>query len=645
MHTGELVDAAVCQDYSRSSRLEWLDTNSAGAFAMGTVAGVRTRRYHGLLNTPQPGASNFVWLSCLEESLKLGEETIELAVQQYGNLVSPEGFRYLAEFRPSPFPSWLYRIGESSLRREFFLVEGRPLAVVRYCCSDDAELEIRPLLAARDYHSLRRAHEIDWRVVEAQDYVALHTALGTIHIRSDAAAFAPKPDWYYRFAYREEQERGLDAEEDLWTPGVLRFALRADTWSYLVFGLEDPGPLDALSVIRWAEAKESRFPVAKSPVARLRNSARHYLFRRGETLTVQAGFPWFTDWGRDTFIALPGLLLVEPDVSAAAEVIEGFLSRRRDGLIPNRILEDGQTAEYNSIDATLWLFIAVAHWLRAGGDRRRFEDRFYQPLREMLDTLARGTIYNIAADPADGLLQAGTPDTQLTWMDARVDGVAVTPRYGKAVEINCLWYNALRLMTEWSRSRGDYPAELRFGAMANRTISGFTEHFWNPQAGCLYDCLRPGFADPSIRPNQIFALSLPYPLVVRTKAESLLRVVDRELLTLYGLRTLAPSQPGFAPVYRGGPRERDRSYHQGTVWPWLFGPYLRARLRVYGATAEEKAHGRTLLEPLLEQLDAGCLGHLPEIYDGFQPRTGKGAPAQAWSVAEILSLLTHELSS
>ncbi|WP_031495714.1 amylo-alpha-1,6-glucosidase [Bryobacter aggregatus] len=647
MRADSLIDAPVCQDLSQSSQLEWLDTNRMGAYAMGTVAGIRTRRYHGLLNSPRkPGSPTYVWLSCLEETLRMDGERYELAAQDYAGLVRPRGFELLGEFRLGPNPTWLYRIGEATLQKEVMLIDGMPAVLVRYCCSEDADLEVRPFFAGRPHHELVQAATAgDWSIEHTWDQVRIHGRNGSLHLRSDAREFQEDAHWYHRFQYAVELQRGLDHQEDLWTPGLLHFHLRADTWAYFVCGLEDVGALDPLQVMRWVEAKENRFPTPASPAAKLSNAAEHFIFEQAGRRSVIAGFPWFTDWGRDTFIALPGLFLARGKIEAAAAVIDGFLTLRHEGLIPNRITDDGQTPEYNSVDATLWLYIAVWEWLQAGGNREVFQDRFYAPMRDMLLTMARGTIHSIACDPNDGLLTEGSADTQLTWMDARWNGIAITPRYGKAVEINALWYNALRLMTEWARERGEFTTEVRFGEMANRAISGFTRSFWNPSKACLYDVIRPDFADGRVRPNQLFALSLPFPLAIRSKAESILQVVDQQLLTPFGLRTLAPGEEDYEGRYEGGPESRDRAYHQGTVWPWLFGPYGRACLRVRRETGPERERLRSLLQPLLQHMGRGCLGQLPEVFDGDAPHRPGGTPAQAWSVAEILWLLEKELAS
>lgn len=616
------IEASRCRDFAESGSLEWLDTNGAGAYAMGTVAGIRSRRYHGLLND---GSPTHVWLAGVEDTLELDGQTIPLATQHYPGQIALKGYEQLSEFRLAPYPVWTWQIDEASLIKEVVLIDGLPAVLIRYCCSENATLTLRPFLAGRPQHQLlRESTAPQWQCESSPGHVQLTHPQGTLHFRSDADSFTAEPLWYHRFQYAIDQSRGLDSEEDLYTPGVLHFELRADTWAYLVVSLNgDPGPLDPLKLIQAIEAKERRFPAPRSLTDRLSNAAEHFLQRN----TVIAGYPWFTDWGRDTFISLPGLFLSRNRLDAATRTIENFLSLRKDGLIPNRITDDGSTPEYNSADATLWIFIAVWQWIECGGDRQRF----LPELREMLLTIARGTHYNIYCDPADGLLNAGTPETQITWMDARVGGIAVTPRNGKPVEINALWYNALRLMAEWT-------GEEVFSTMANRAIAGFTERFWNPQRGCLYDVL----GSDQIRPNQLFALSLPYPLVIRSKAESILHVVERDLLTSKGLRTLSPRDAGYKPRFEGGPYERDHAYHQGTVWPWLFGPYVRACLKVRG-----KHTGlRDLLVNFVNaEIDRGCLGQLPEVFDAEAPQRQGGCPAQAWSVAEIHWLLTKELAS
>jgi predicted glycogen debranching enzyme len=649
MRADSLIESRRCRDFGQSSRLEWLDTNGRGGYMMGTVAGVRTRRYHSLLTAPGGvGQGAQVWLSAIEDALELEGERYELATHYYPGTLSPRGYERLSEFRLAPYPCWLYSFGESTLAKEVLLIEDRAAVLLRYCCSEDARLRLRPFLAGRPQHELLRAGEsAGWEVEDEPGYWRFRRGRREMHLRGDFRGVERQPDWYHSFQYPVDYQRGLDYEEDLWTPGVAEVELRADTWAYFVCSLgEDPGVLDPLELMRVIEVKEKRFPLPHSLGEKLANAAEHFVFEQGGRKSVIAGYPWFTDWGRDTFISLPGLMLARGRQEEAARTIDSFVRLRRGGLIPNRITDDGATAEYNSIDGTLWLVIAVWQWLEEGGDREHFEDELYEPLREMMERLVVGTEYGIYCDGRDGLLVAGSAETQLTWMDARVKGRPVTPRHGKAVEINALWYNALRLMTDWARSRGDYEAEGRFGGLANRAIAGFTGLFWNEAANCLYDVVREGYRDGAIRPNQLFALSLPYPMVIRSKAEAMLRTVEEHLLTANGLRTLSPGDAGFEPRFEGGPERRDGAYHQGTVWPWLFGPYGRACLKVRGQNPGEKQRLRDLLEGFAGRaLDSGCLGQIGEVYDGTEPQREGGTPAQAWSVAEILWLLSRELAS
>lgn len=649
MRADILVRQQRCRDILQSGHLEWLDTNGSGAYAMGTVAGLRTRRYHSLLNAPiAPGQPTQVWLNAIEDILRLDGQDIELAVHQYPGVLAPRGFEYLSEFRLAPYPCWLYHVGETTLLRELLLLENRSAVLVRYCCSDNATISLRPFIAGRPHHSLLRADSAPgWQSRSGPGHLSLSRPDAALYFRGDFTTLHDAPDWYRNFQYPVDQARGLDFEEDLFTPGQLHVELRADTWAYLVCSLnDDPGPLDPFTLIQEITAKEQRFPAPHSLMDHLSNSAEQFVFDISGRKSVIAGYPWFTDWGRDTLISLPGLFLARNRVEDAGRAIAGFLDLRQHGLVPNRITDDGSTPEYNSIDASLWTFVAVSQWLEAGGSQALFQDVFFPALREMLLRISQGTIYGIHRDSNDGLLHAGEPGTQLTWMDARVDGRAITPRVGKPVEINALYYNALRLMTDWARSRGDFPNEASFSSLANETIAGFTASFWNENQQCLYDLLTEDGPDPAIRPNQLFALSLPYPLVIRSKGEAILSAVDQHLLTPQGLRTLAPMDPAYRGRFEGGPLERDSAYHQGTVWPWLFGPYARACLRFRPDSPEEKQRLRNLLTTFAtSSLESGCLGHLAEVFDGDEPRREGGTPAQAWSTAEILAVLRQELAS
>ncbi len=409
-----------------------------------------------------------------------------------------------------------------------------------------------------------------------------------------------------------ELDRGFDFREDLYSPGLYVFDLEPGKWSALC------GSSDGTQSGEPPDRKRDPFLIRRS----------------GGSPAIIAGYPWFTDWGRDTMISLPGLLIAQGKLETAREIIEASLETRKQGLIPNRFPDAGVEPEYNTADATLWMFQAMRRWLDAGGDRGFLHDIFLPAAREIIDWHLRGTMYGIGVDPADHLLRAGDPGTQLTWMDARVGDRPVTPRHGKAVEINALWHAALCLMAEWGADGGE---ECRAESLAVR--ESFRKTFWNPQRGCLYDVVHDGGADAKLRPNQIFAVSLGNDLLDRAEQQAVVRIVERELLTPAGLRTLEHSDPDYKPHYQGGPAERDGAYHQGTVWPWLLGPFVDASLIAFGKTPQTLDYCRGLLH-LLEQESARgpCLGSIAEIYDGDQPRFARGCPAQAWSVAEAARL-------
>lgn len=591
-----MVNQDTCRDFKRSSKLEWLETNGTGAFAMGTVAGVNTRRYHALLVASlKPPVQRRVLLSRVEEEALIDARSYALGVSQYPGVVTPRGFELLEGFRPEPCATWQYNLGGTRLEKQIYLLEGRQAAVIRYRADRNLTLRVRPFLADRDYHSLRRAGD----------------PIPQMQFRSNAR-FIEDAHWYYNNEYLRELDRGLDFREDLYTPGIFVLDLRPGVWAPIcasIDGEEAGDPRDKRDpfVVRRADGKP----------------------------TIIAGYPWFTDWGRDTMISLPGLLIVHGRLQESREIIEGFLACRKQGIIPNRFPDSGEIPEYNTADATLWMFQAMRSWLAAGGDRAFLRDTFYPAAKEIVDWHRRGTWYGIRVDPLDHLLQAGFPGSQLTWMDARVENRPVTPRQGKPVEINALWHAALCLMAEWARELGDPMAD-QFGSEAVEVQTSFRDKFWNAERRCLYDVLGDDGAVKQLRPNQIFAISLGNGLLEQSRQQDVVRIVERELLTPAGLRTLERGDPEYKPRYEGGPAQRDAAYHQGTVWPWLLGPFVDAYLAAFGRTPVNLDRCRGWAEALEAEAGCeGCLGWIPEIYDGDEPRFPRGCPAQAWSVAEI----------
>ena len=651
------VGRKVCSDYSRSSRLEWIESNGTGSFAMGTVAGANTRRYHGLLVASlRPPVDRHVLLSRLEEVVSDGSLEAPLGTAQYPGALHPAGYRNLIEFRLDPFPTWVYDVGGAHVEKQIFLVEGEDTVVVQYRATRRRTLCISPFLAFRDYHSLTHANPaLEGSVREERTPGALVLRVRPygplpelrFHV-SPGASFTADGVWYRAVQYVEEQERGLDFVEDLWKMGTLSVEVGPEAPVFLVATI-GPRQVDAAAVDSLSAAeRERRRPRSQDRLtARLELAAEQFIARRatGEP-TIIAGYPWFTDWGRDTMIALPGLLLARGRLDDARQVLRGFLAFLDRGLIPNRFPDrPEEKPEYNTVDATLWLFQAVHAYLQAGGSASFLRDEFLPAGKEILRWHREGTHHGIHVDPADNLLAQGEPGAQLTWMDARVGDSVITPRHGKPVEINALYYNALRLMSSWTHACGDAESAASYASGADAVQHSFEQAFWNPERGCLYDVVGPdGRPDPSLRPNQIFAVSLPFPLLRPEQQKAVVRVVEAKLLTPYGLRTLAAGEPGYMPRYGGGSAERDGAYHQGTVWPWLLGPFVRAYLAAFGRTPETLARCRELLGPLEAHLDEACLGNVSEVFDAESPHRPGGCPAQAWSVSELLRALAIDLA-
>jgi predicted glycogen debranching enzyme len=648
------VSREECRDFARSPFLEWLETDGLGGFAMGTVAGVATRRYHGLLTVARhPPVDRTVILSKLEESLVLPDGVVDLATTQYPGIVHPAGFRHLESFCLAPFPTWTWEVNGLRLEKTLFLVHGRATVVVQYRAQAGCSLRVRPFVAFRDFHALTRENpSFDPRTRES----TLH-GTGTVRIRPYATLpalylhYSGQPAgepsfWYRDVEYLEELARGLDFREDLYGMAPVRFDLRPGQPGWIVATIHDEDAFDAARVVELESAERSRRrPRAHDPLlARLDAAADSFLVRRADgSPTIIAGYPWFADWGRDTMIALPGLLLARGLLDEARDVLAGFLAHMDRGIIPNRFADGLEPPEYNTADGTLWLFRSVEAYAEAGGDRGFVRDVFYPRAKESLEWHARGTHYGIRVDPSDGLLVAGDPGSQLTWMDARVGDRVVTPRHGKPVEINALYFNALRFVESLAAELGDEGEARACRAAADRLQGSFLRLYWDARRECLFDVVHDSGPDGRMRPNQIFAVSLPRSMLSAAQMQRVVRAVEKALLTPYGLRTLAPDEAEYHPHYRGSMRERDGAYHQGTVWPWLLGPFVTAYLRAFGSTHENIAHCRGLVAGLERHLGEACLGTVSEIFDGDPPHAPGGSCAQAWSVGELYRVLACEL--
>ena len=626
----------VCRDFERSSRLEWLETNHTGAYAMGTVAGVNTRRYHSLLIASfAPPADRYSILPRVEERIVLDWQTYELAAVQYPGTVQPRGFELMEEFGIDPFPRWRYRAGAASVEKTICLIDGRQSVLVRYEASEVCTLEVRLLFSFRDYHSLTRQNgALQNRIAERPGRVSFkpYADLPDLTVFHDGI-FGRDGVWYLNHEYLRELDRGLDFREDLYSPGLLTFDIGPRRPAWFIATLEAQSLRAGVDIERIlkAEAHRRSFP------CKLERALDQFRITRSDgQASLIAGYPWFTDWSRDTLISMPALSAAGFADSESKSIIEMLLAHRSQGVLPNRFLDAGSKPEYNTADATLWLFVAAHQWMKRTHDEQFLRDVLYPAARDILEWHRRGTYHHIQVDPEDHLLSAGTAETQLTWMDAKVGDTPVTPRNGKAVEINALWYNALRIIARWAAALSRHDDEAALDAEAEFVLASFRAKFWNRARGCLYDVITTSACDPRIRPNQLFALSLPFPLLEPAEARQIVRLVEQELITPVGLRTLEPRDPAYQPRFEGPPSQRDAAYHQGAAWPWLIGPFVAAYLYAFGETDESVAHCREIVRRLERELAACCLGSLSEIYDAEQPQRPSGCPVQLWSVAQFI---------
>ena len=650
----------ICGDLASSLRREWLVTNGLGGYASGTLAGVNTRRYHGLLVAAlTPPVGRVVLVGGLVEWAGYGGRRYPLATHEYGDgTIDPEGYRHVESFAlDGMLPVWHFALGDALVEKRIWMIHGTNTACVRYRvvrATQSIDLEVTPLVTYRDFHRLVSGHGWQPHTDAGPQRVVVRAFDGAVPFRMLARGgrFVPGGDWYWNFLHREERARGLDDRSDLYAPGVFQAHL-ADAESLTLTLTAEPGgaaasetEVDSDRTLVAAQERQTQL-LARAGVARahpmvqqLVLAADQFIVRRGSPrgsapdagTTVIAGYHWFNDWGRDTMIALPGLTLSTRRREDAAEILRSFSSHIRDGLIPNNFPDRaGADPGYNAADASLWYVLAVRAYREATGDDRLVDD-LLPALRDILDHYTRGTRYGIGMDPADGLLHAGEPGLAVTWMDARVGERPVTPRIGKPVEINALWYNALRTMAGFLAPRDDVAAR-SYRALADRVRTAFRARFVQRDRSILADVVDgPDGDDLTVRPNQILALSLPFPLLEGEDAAAVLNEVGGTLLTTFGLRSLAPGDPAYHGDYHGDPARRDGAYHQGAVWAWLAGAYAEAYARVHG----DPAQGRRFLCPFDHHLRDAGLGTVSEIFEAVPPHLPRGCIAQAWSVAEIL---------
>jgi predicted glycogen debranching enzyme len=642
-------------DFDGAARREWLVTNGIGGFGAGSVGGANTRRYHGVLIAAlHPPVARTLLVAKLDAAATYRNRSYALSSNEYADgTVDPHGYRSIECFAlDGAIPTWTYALGDALLIQRIWMEHGQNATYVQFelaRASDRVGLTVAPLCAYRDYHGQARGRFEP--AMATQDHGLSITAFEGARrysVVSDRATFRADASWYWNFKHRVESERGLDDLEDLYRPGEFTVDLRPNERVTFVCATEDAAANPAGALERERTRQRGLLTRANQPgwIRQLTLAADQFIVRRcsahaGDAdagATIIAGYPWFSDWGRDTMIALPGLTLATGRTQIAAEILATFAPFVSRGMLPNRFPDQGEAPEYNTVDATLWYFDAIAQYVEYGGDAALARS-LYPLLVEIIDHHIAGTRYGIRVDANDGLLAAGEPGVQLTWMDAKIGDWVVTPRSGKAVEINALWYRALRVTGDFAGRFGDASTAHRLNGMADRVRASFGARFWNAAGGYLYDVVdSPDRGDDaSLRPNQIFAVSLPIDLLDAARAKSVVDVCARELWTSFGLRSLAQDDAAYAGSYRGGPRDRDAVYHQGTVWSWLLGPFALAHYRVY----RDVDAARAWLAAMPSHLTDACVGSVSEIFDAAAPHKPRGCFAQAWGVAETLRAWTE----
>lgn len=633
----------LVNDLTQMERREWLVTNGIGGYGTGTIAGTLGRCYHGLLIAAlRPPLGRTLLVSKLDETIRLGGQRFRLYSNRWSaDLVEPQGLVHLDRFhREGTTPVWSYSLGDSLLEKRIWMQPGANTTYVRYDYqrgSRPLTIHLKAILNHRDHHA--RTQEGDWPMAVTPIANGLQyqcDAAAPFYLLSQNAAAAPRAVWYKEYYLQTENYRGLPDHEDHLYAGLFQAALQPGQTLTMVLTTDAAANLDGHTAYQERLAYEAALlpPDLSPPLATLHLAADQFIVRRAtptdpDGRTVIAGYHWFSDWGRDTMIALPGLTLTTGRPDVARSILRTFARFVDQGMIPNRFPDEGETPEYNTVDATLWFIEAIRAYHAAANDDDLLREMF-PILADIITWHQKGTRYNIHVDPQDGLLYAGELGVQLTWMDAKVDDWVVTPRLGKPVEINALWYNALRQMAEWAIYLGESAAA--YQQMADQVQHSFAR-FWYNEGGYCYDLLDgPQGDDASLRPNQLLAVSLPHSPLTPAQQKMAVDSCGRDLLTPHGLRSLAPHHPDYHAVYGGDRYARDAAYHQGTVWGWLIGPFVTAHYRVY----QDADLSRSYLLPLLRQLNDHGVGSLSEIFDADPPFTPRGCIAQAWSVAELL---------
>lgn len=642
--------------FEQGIQKEWLLTNGIGGFASSTVIGANTRRYHGLLVASlRPPVSRHLLLSKIDENLTLNHEIYNLYSFQASDSFIAKGYHHLQRVTVDPLPTFFYSVRDVFIEKKICMVYGENTVVVVYRIrngSDSAKLKLTPLVNFRDYHNNSASWHLKFDQKLYDKGVHLKPTCYDLNLNiycSEGTYTKQNECYFFNMFYAAEQERGLQAAEDHYIPGYFEVDVKPyeDKTITMIATIEDKlNSTDGAALVKKEEERLGglvRTSGLQDELAqRLVMAADHFIVHRKSTdsKTIIAGYPWFTDWGRDTMIALPGLTLATNRFQDARDILYTFSRYVKDGLIPNMFPDEGQEPIYNSVDGALWYFEAVNKYIEYTKDYEFIQKHIYDALKQIVEYFIRGTHFNIKMEE-DSLLSAGEKGVQLTWMDAKIGDWIVTPREGKAVEINALWYNALKVMSRLSKEYGE--DNKRYEELSKKIKKSFTEEFWNKDKQCLFDVINDGGKDGKVRPNQIIAISVSYPVLDGDKAKLVVDKVWKELYTAYGLRSLSPYSNEYVGIYSGDQYRRDSAYHQGTVWTWPLGHFITAYMKVNGYSKENKEKALCFIKPFRDHLNDACIGSVSEIFDGEEPLLPRGCFAQAWSVAEILRAYVEDL--
>lgn len=625
-----IFDEMQCQNFDFASKREWVLPNGIGGFAMGTVSGVNTRRYHGhLIASLNPPTERTMLFPAIEAYVQVGQNKIPISSNQYPGVIYPDGYQYCRKFElGEDFVRWHFSQGTIKVSKTIVVAKGKNEVSIWFenHGNKSAQINLNPLVCFRDFHSNFAERPSYPQSIEFDSSETVIEEAGVkLVLTHPGASRAPVHGWYYRFEHLREVDRGLDPRDDLYCPCELRYEVPPGGKICLVASVELSGtPIEPQTVAKRTDK------IGDS----LRSSVSKFIVETEQRSSILAGFPWFSDWGRDTMISLPGVCLHTGRVSLAREILRDYASQISKGLIPNRFVEKGEKADYNTVDGTLWFGNAIYKTLE-----KEWDEAFAKEMLSVLDAIVswhqKGTVYGIKVDPKDGLLMQGEPGTQLTWMDAKIGDWVVTPRHGKPVEISALWINLLRI-AEWIGTILGTDVK-HFTKAAELGEKHFDTKFWHSGRGHYLDTADPN--DATLRPNQVLAMSLPFTPCSKENSEKALKRVESQLLTPFGLRTLGPEEPGYRGRFKGPMRDLDAAYHQGTVWPWLMGPYITGFIKSGGSRKEAKQK----LSMIKEMLQDAGLGGISECYDGDEPHTPGGCPWQAWSAAELLRCWVEDL--